>query len=502
MSQRLLRPRFVAVAGLLLATSGVVVVACSSDDSPSTNPVVDGSSLSPGGAGGAVNAGSGGAPANTAAGTGTGGSTASEALPTGIPITEGTPPPPAPTGSGGAASEQPPVSPTGALAPNCAPPEGAVPTLALEPVATGLTNPLYVTSAPGDDSRLFVMEQRGVVRVIVDGVLQEQPFADISAQVTNGGERGLLGLAFHPDYANNGLFYLHFSSAGGQGLAVGQTVVAEFAVDPTNRSLANLTSQRQVLTIVQPEANHNGGQLSFGPDGFLYLGFGDGGGANDQHGTIGNGQSLNTLLGKILRIDPTGRAVNNAYSIPPDNLAAATGQQASPEIWAYGMRNPWRFSFDACNGDLYIGDVGQNTVEEIDYLPAGTPAGTNFGWRIMEGPDCRPQDTVCNATTRMGLTLPVDSYGRTIGQSVTGGYVYRGSKVPGLRGTYIYADYQSARFFRFRIQDGAIQDRQEITAQLQPAGVEGIASFGTDNAGEMYIAAFDPGAVYRIVSAP
>ena len=172
------------------------------------------------------------------------------------------------------------------------------------------------------------------------------------------------------------------------------------------------------------------------------------------------------------------------------------------------MRNPWRFSFDACNGDLYIGDVGQDTLEEIDFLPAAADtrtiaSGTNFGWRLMEGPNCRPGDTTCNAQTQaqMALKLPVDSYPRTVGTSVTGGYVYRGSDVPGLRGTYIYADYSSARFFRFRIQDGQIADRTEITAQLRPAtgNIGGIASFGTDNAGEMYIAAFTPGAVYRVM---
>jgi glucose/arabinose dehydrogenase len=245
----------------------------------------------------------------------------------------------------------------------------------------------------------------------------------------------------------------------------------------------------------------------------LYLGFGDGGSSNDMgegHAAIGNGQTLTTLLGKILRIDPLGRGVNDAYSIPPGNLAEVTGQAALPEIWAYGLRNPWRFSFDACNGDLYIGDVGQNALEEIDYVAASADtrtiaAGLNFGWRIMEGDICGPVATECTDQTRASLVLPVDVYGRNVGQSVTGGYVYRGSGVPGLRGQYIYADYATKHIFRFRIQDGQVADRVEITDQIVAPGggdVENIASFGTDNAGEVYIAAFEPGAVYRIIQAP
>jgi glucose/arabinose dehydrogenase len=338
------------------------------------------------------------------------------------------------------------------------------------------------------------MEKAGRVRIVDNGELQQPAFIDISDQVSGQGERGLLGMAFHPDYATNGLLYLHYSANGIQGVANGTGVVSEFSVAPTDRTQAVRQSERRILTVAQPEANHNGGMISFGPDGMLYLGFGDGGGGNDQHGNIGNGQALNTMLGKLLRLDVDGRAVNNAYGVPDGNLAAQTGQDALPEIWAYGLRNPWRFSFDACAGDLYIGDVGQNTLEEIDFLPANTAAGSNFGWRVMEGPDCRPGENGCNQN---GLVLPVDSYGRQVGQSVTGGYVYRGSSIPGLRGVYIYADYQSARFFRFRVVDGQVTDRQEITNQLG-TNVDDISSFGQDNAGEMYVTTFDPGAVFRI----
>jgi glucose/arabinose dehydrogenase len=386
---------------------------------------------------------------------------------------------------------------------DCRPPEGPAPVLELVEIAGGLDQPVFVVAAPGDDSRLFVLEKGGRIRVLVDGVLAPEPFADLSAQIASEGERGLLGLAFHPNYAENGLSYVHFSSNGTGGVALGSGVIAELSTDPFDRDRADVGTLRRLLTIAKPEANHNGGMLAFGPDGFLYAGVGDGGGGNDQHGLIGNGQALDTLLGKMLRIDVDGRSVAGAYAIPPGNLAEVSGRAALPEIWAYGLRNPWRFSFDPCNGDLFIGDVGQNTLEEIDWLPLGTPAGTNFGWRIMEGSGCRPGEGVCDRT---GLTLPVDSYSRDVGASVTGGYVYRGSAIAGLRGSYLYADFVSGRAFRFRIDAGAgsIIDRQDISLQLRPSVGEfdGIASFGQDNAGELYVAAFTPGAIYRVVAGP
>jgi glucose/arabinose dehydrogenase len=502
MTQRRLSACFLASTASLLGTFVLTGFGCGSDErSPS---IVDEGTLQPG-AGGST-AGAGGSDAMTAGGsTATAGSgttpvaaAGSEGLAGGLPVAPGeeTPTPP------GSEEPTPVPEPGTGLQPNCNPPEGAVPALTLELVANNLDSPLLVASAPGDDTRLFVVEQGGQVRVIVDGVLQETPFIDLDGQVTAGGERGLLGIAFHPSYADNGLFYLHFSSSQINGS--GQ--IAEFSVDPQNRSLANAASRRNVLAFPNdPEPNHNGGDITFGADSFLYIGMGDGGGGNDQHGATGNGQNLQTLLGKLLRIDVNGRDVDGAYSIPPNNLAAQTGQQALPEIWAYGLRNPWRFSFDACTQDLYIGDVGQNTLEEIDFLPATALAGTNFGWRLMEGPNCRPNDAACPQTDQSTLTLPVDSYPRNVGQSVTGGFVYRGSDVPGLRGRYIYADYASARFFSFRIDGGAVADRQEITDQMRPAGggtIDGIASFGQDNAGEMYVTAYTPGAIYRVVAAP
>lgn len=512
MSQRSLRTTSLIGLSSILIAGGLVAAACGSDRSPNTGDgqlTPDPSNGEPGTGGTSSDPGAPD-PMNGSAGTsndvdmsgneGQGGS---------VPIDDGNPEQPGGPGAGGSGSMEPPPGPTG-LAPNCNPPEGNVPPLTLELVANGLTQPLYVTSAPGDDSRLFIVEKGGTVRVLVNGELQQTPFITVAVPTgPQAFERGLLGMAFHPNYAANGLFYLHYSSNGGAGLpANGDTVIAEYRVSD-DRSIADAASRRVVLTVSQPAANHNGGEITFSADGMLYIGLGDGGGGGDQFGTIGNGQNLNTRLGKILRIDPLGRDVGNAFSVPPGNLPEVTGQQALPEIWAYGLRNPWRFSFDACTGDLYIGDVGQDDVEEIDFSPASTEtrlvsAGANFGWRIMEGSICRPGEANCNAQTQAGLTLPIDTYLHEVGTSVTGGYVYRGSNVPGLRGHYIYADYNSARFFRFRVQNGQLAERTEITNEMRPAGggnIDNIASFGTDNAGEMYVAAFTPGAVYRVAAA-
>jgi len=499
MSQRKISARLVTTTALLLFGGGLLALACGVDSRDP--PVVDDNSLTPApgethGAGGTASETQPGTPAASAgtAPVSAGGSEGQQ--PGDIPVDPGQPTPPS-TGPG-----TPPPAPGTALAPNCDPAEGDVPALTLELVAGGLEQPLFVTGVPGDDTRLFVLEKAGRVRVLVDGVLQEQPFLDIGSLVVNSGERGMLGLAFHPNYAQNGLFYVHHSSSQDNN----DGVVAEYKVDPTNPNLADANSRRLVLRIMNdPEANHNGGNLIFGPDKLLYIGVGDGGGANDQHGANGNGQNLSALFGKMLRIDVDGRDVNGAYSIPPGNLAEQTGQQALPEIWAFGLRNPWRYSFDACTGDLYIGDVGQNTLEEVDFLPATATAGTNFGWRLMEGPNCRPGDTVCPTADTSGLTMPVDSYARTVGTSITGGYVYRGSSVPGLRGRYFYADYDSNVVFTFRIENGALADRQDVSDQIRPSdggNFGGIASFGTDNAGELYVAAFQPGAIYRVAAAP
>lgn len=509
----MLRSKSFAALSLVLISSGLIAVACGSDKSTST----DTPSLTPGGGTDSPSA----PPA-----TNTGGTSAQPdpenpappvVTPGETPNTEGNPgeipvQPPSETPPAGETppGETPPGETPPQISANCSPPEGEVPALTVQQVGT-FNQPLYITSAPGDDRRLFVMEKGGTVRVVVDGQVQEEPF--ITQPVSNQGERGLLGLAFHPDFQSNGLFYLHFSSPGGELGAAGTTVVAEYTA-PGDRSVGDPASRRIVFTLGQPQANHNGGQLTFGPDKMLYLGLGDGGGGNDQFGPIGNGQNLNSLLGKILRFDPLGRAVNNAYSVPPGNLAEVTGQQALPEIWAYGLRNPWRFSFDPCNGDLYIGDVGQSAQEEIDYVAADPAtrliaAGRNFGWRIAEGTICRPNGTEpCNEQVLASLTGPIDSYPAGFnsgvqGGSVTGGFVYRGSAIPGLRGSYLYADYARGTFVRFRVQNSRATDRTDITEQLRTGanfGGNSISSFGMDNQGELYIASFNPAGVFKIVA--
>ncbi len=509
----MLRSKSFAALSLVLVSSGLIAVACGSDKSTSTQTP----SLTPGG--GSDN------PSNPPA-TNNGGSTAQPEP--GEPTPNGETPSPTPGNEGqmgnipveqpGEMPNPPGETPPGEMTPtpaqpqttvNCSAPEGPVPNLTVQQVGT-FAQPLYITSAPGDDARLFIVEKGGNVRVVVNGEVQEEPF--ITQQVAGGGERGLLGMAFHPDFQTNGLFYLHFSAAANDGLgATGSTVVAEYQA-PGDRSVGDPATRRVVLTVAQPAGNHNGGQLTFGLDRMLYLGLGDGGNGNDQFGPIGNGQNLNALLGKILRLDPLGREVNDAYSIPAGNLAAVTGQQALPEIWAYGLRNPWRFSFDPCTGDLYIGDVGQDAQEEIDFVAAAAetrtiPAGTNFGWRITEGAICRPTGTEpCNAQVQSTLTGPIDSYPIGSGNprgSVTGGYVYRGSAIPGLRGTYLYADYVRGTVTRFRVENGQLADRTDISAQLRTgANFTGnsISSFGMDNQGELYIASFTPAGVFKFVA--
>jgi glucose/arabinose dehydrogenase len=376
-----------------------------------------------------------------------------------------------------------------------------LPALRLSPVTSDLDEPIFVAGAPGDATRLFVVEKPGRVRVVLDGVLLDEPFLDISDVVQDPVEEmGLLGLAFHPNYPDNRRFYVTYSTGSQGGPDPAHTeVLVEFLSDPGDPNRADVASARLVLGVAQPESNHNGGNLQFGPDRLLYWGLGDGGGGNDLHGTIGNGQALDTLLGKLVRIDVDGRGPGEGseYAVPADNYFAFN-PAALPEIWAVGLRNPWRFSFDACAGDLYIGDVGQESREEINYLPAGHAAGANFGWRLMEADECFNPDSGCDASAQ-GLTLPVASYGRGTGQAITGGYVYRGQAIPSLRGTYLYADYQSAVFFALRMVGGVlVSEPVDISDEINPGGdIGGITSFGQDAVGELYVVSFD-GDLYRI----
>jgi glucose/arabinose dehydrogenase len=357
------------------------------------------------------------------------------------------------------------------------PPTGTVPVKLLE-VAAGLAFPLYLT-APPDDPRLFVVGKGGPIRIIKGGTLLPQPFLDLTGKVSTGGEQGLLGLAFDPAYATTGRFIVHYTDVAGD------TRVSAFHVS-TDPDRADPTSEAVILTASQPFANHNGGQIVFGPDGFLYLGLGDGGSAGDPHGT---GQRLDDLLGSILRIAPTDAG---GYTIPPDNpFVGVSGARA--EVWSYGLRNPWRFSFDRLTGDLYIGDVGQSRLEEIDVAPAaeGGGRGVNYGWNLMEGTGCYAAAS-CDTT---GLALPVVEYDHGEGCSVTGGYVYRGAAIPALRGQYFFADYCSGFVRSLRMSGGALTEQADWPT-LGPGSA--VPSFGEDSAGELYLLTAD-GRVLKIV---
>lgn len=347
-------------------------------------------------------------------------------------------------------------------------------------VATGLSFPVDLTAPPGDNSRIFVVEKAGTIRIIRNGNVLSTPFLDVSAQVSRGQEQGLLGLAFDPDYAANGRFVVNFTDGNGT------TRIVAFRVS-SDPDRADPASADTILSVTQPYSNHNGGGLQFGPDGYLYIGLGDGGSAGDP---ADNGQNRTVLLGKMLRIDLNG---GSPYAIPPDNpFADSAGLR--PEIWNYGLRNPWRFSFDRATGDLYIADVGQDAREEVDFAGAGTGSGANYGWSIMEGTACFGGPT-CNQS---GLTLPVLDYGHGEGCSITGGYVYRGSAAPDLVGRYFYADYCSGWVRSLTMAGGQATDLRDWP-ELDPGGA--ITSFGEDAAGEMYILV-SSGTVYRVAGAP
>jgi glucose/arabinose dehydrogenase len=346
-------------------------------------------------------------------------------------------------------------------------------------VASGLSSPLYLTTPPNDGTRLFIVEQTGGIRIVKDGTLLETPFLDISGQVSSVGEQGLLGLAFDPNYASTGRFFVHYTDPAGD------TRVSSFQVS-ANPDIANAGSEQVILTATQPYPNHNGGQLVFGPDGFLYLGLGDGGSSGDPEG---RGQDLSDLLASILRLDVQA---GSPYTVPPDNPFIAQAG-ARPEIWSYGLRNPWRFSFDRGTGDLYIADVGEGRFEEVDVSPAagGAGKGLNYGWNRMEGNHCFNRGE-CDQT---GLTLPAHEYSHSQGCSITGGYVYRGSAIPALQGLYFFADFCHGWVRSFRYADGLATELTDWRV-LQPGG--SITSFGEDATGELYLMVRS-GAVFKIV---
>jgi len=365
-------------------------------------------------------------------------------------------------------------------------------------VQAGFVQPLYVASPPGDTHRLFVVEHAGIIKIIKDGTLLATPFLNIDPIVGGGqavsDERGLLGLAFHPGYATNRKFYVSYTDASGS------SVVREYLADAGNADVADTASFTTILgPILQPQSNHNGGCLQFGPDGKLYMSLGDGGAANDSGSghdpTTGNGQSLNTYLGKILRID-----VDN----PPTYVAAGNPFTGGifPHIWAYGMRNTWRFSFDRVTGDMYLGDVGQGAKEEIDFQPASATGGLNYGWKCMEGFNCSGLGGCpAGGCADPSLLPPIKDYTHGLGCSVTGGYVYRGSAIPFFQGHYIYADYCSGALWSFTYSGGVVQNFTTRTSELNPPGtlaINQVTSFGEDANGELYICDFSGGEVYKI----
>ena len=352
------------------------------------------------------------------------------------------------------------------------------PTLALASPVGGFTSPVGITHAADGSGRVFVIEQGGRIRIMKDGALSPTPFLDISARISSGGERGLLGLAFAPDYERRGVFYVDYTNPAGN------TVISRFRRSASNPDAADPASEQVVITIGQPFANHNGGQLAFGRDGFLYVGMGDGGSGGDP----GNrAQDPAQLLGKILRIDvETGRPYK--YTVPASNpYVVRPGFR--PEIWALGVRNPWRFSFDRLTADLFIADVGQGLYEEIDFQPASSRGGENYGWNIMEGFHC-----FTNPCSQTGLTLPVVEYDHSAGNcSVTGGYVYRASMFPRMRGLYFYGDFCSGRIWSLR-RDGSAW----TSALLLDTSIN-ISAFGEDEAGNLYVASYNSGEVYKLV---
>jgi glucose/arabinose dehydrogenase len=367
-----------------------------------------------------------------------------------------------------------------------------VPPVSLREVATGLSYPVEAVPAPGEPGRLYIVEQGGRIRLLDNGTLQSTPFLNISSGVISlGGERGLLGLAFHPDYASNRAFYVFYTRTGD-----GALVVARILRSANNPNQADASTRTEILVVPHATySNHNGGKIAFGRDGFLYIGTGDGGGGNDP---LRAGQDLSSRLGKLLRISVDG---GTGYTIPAGNpFSGQTCATACPEIWAYGLRNPWRFSFDRVDGDLFIGDVGQGAQEEVDYQRFGSAGGVNFGWGVFEGTRCNTDypGTPATCTAMANHTPPVLTYGRTLGNSITGGFRYRGTASAALEGFYIYGDYGSRRVWAARLgAPGAFATE----VLLEPSATQsGISSFAEDADGNLYLLELGSGSNGRLLA--
>ncbi len=343
-------------------------------------------------------------------------------------------------------------------------------------VAAGLSSALYVTSPPGDFERLFIVEQNTArIRILRNGAVLATPFIDLNSKASSGGERGLLGLAFHPQYRDNGYFFVNYTNNAGA------TIVERYTVQASNPNIANPASAKLIIQINQPFSNHNGGCIQFGPDGYLYIATGDGGSGNDPQG---NGQRTTTLLGKMLRLDID---TVGAYAIPADN--PFVGQAPRDEIWSLGWRNPWRFSFDRLNGDMYVGDVGQSAAEEISWESGSDTGGGNYGWRCMEGLLCTGlSGCVCNDNA---LTDPIHQHANAGSNcTVVGGYNYRGCAIPEIDGTYFLADYCSGNLWSFKWDGTTKTDFRSRNSDLDPnfqIGGFGVRSYGEDAYGEVYI---------------
>ncbi|HET6498814.1 MAG TPA: PQQ-dependent sugar dehydrogenase [Coriobacteriia bacterium] len=357
----------------------------------------------------------------------------------------------------------------------------------LVPVADGFDQPLLALGAGDGSGRLFVAEKEGLLKVVRDGRIDPEPFLDLSDSVSTDSERGLLGVAFPAGFAEHGRFYVSYTARDGT------STISRFLA---TEDRARRDSETVLLRVTQPFANHNGGHIVFGHDGFLYTSLGDGGSGGDP---MGHGQNLFTLLGAMLRIDvgespESVRRCASTYAIPEDN-PFADGVDALPEIWSYGLRNPWRFSFDRATGDLWIADVGQNAVEEINFQPASSTGGENWGWNLFEGtapfPPGRPV-----TEDRDDFAWPIVEYRHEAGRSVTGGFVYRGSAFPQMQGVYFYGDFVSGRIWGLvRAADGSASTRELAETDLQ------VVSFGEDDGGELYVVDFG-GALYRVEAAP
>jgi glucose/arabinose dehydrogenase len=365
---------------------------------------------------------------------------------------------------------------------------GAPVALDLYPVGQGFTEPLLLVEPPDGSGRLLVVEQGGRVRLLTPGALTHPVYLDMRPLVTSGGERGLLGLAFHPKFKDNGFLFVDYTDRRGD------ITVARLKADPAHPERVDPGTLKVILSIPNPAPNHNGGMLAFGPDGYLYIATGDGGGAGDP---FQNGQNTFSYLGKILRIDvdapPEARSNGHPYGIPADNPFLRLSAYR-PEIWALGLRNPWRFAFDPKTGDLFIADVGQDAWEEVDYHAAAAPGGDNYGWSQMEGRHCYPPK---NKSCDFG-TPPVAEYSHESGCSITGGFVYRGPTIPKLDGVYLFSDYCSGGLWGLlpdKARPGTFHMRRYLEAKLA------VSSFGQDRAGEVYLLDHKRGGVWRVVPA-